>query len=549
MPITIHALASKCLRSLSLGLTLGLAIFASVEGLAQATATLPATPTIAPLPQAWQFGNGTLRIDPALGLRWSGKSANAEVVFMPFFDKLFGLKASPKGTSLVCKLSGTPKKMPAGFPDASYQLSVNAKGIQIMAPTEAGLLAGCQSLLQLISVPKTSGEALSIPYIEIQDAPRFAWRGMHLDVSRHFYPISFLKKYIDLLVLNKMNLFHWHLTDDQGWRIEIKKYPLLTQVGGWRKETRKWLGGSKLQDYDGRRHGGFYTQAEVKELVVYAAQRQVTILPEIELPGHVQALLAAYPQYGCTDQKLEVWTTWGVSKNIINPNQQSVDLFKDILAEVMPLFPSPYIHIGGDEAAKDQWIANPAIQQQIKTLGLKDEHELQSWFIKQIEQYVNNQGKQIIGWDEILEGGLAPNAAVMSWRGTAGGIAAAKAKHLVVMTPSQFVYFDHYQSDRKWEEPLAIGGNVSLEQVFSFDPAPDSLGAAINQYILGAQGNVWTEYIASEKHVEYMVNPRIIALSEVLWSGANKPKDFKAFKPRCTALFNRVKALGYEGRE
>lgn len=417
----------------------------------------------------------------------------------------------------------------------AYSLSIDSERVYARASAPPGLFYAFQSLKQLL--PDSSTNAPGLPALEINDAPRFGWRGMHLDVCRHFFPPEFVKQYIDYLAAVKMNRFHWHLTDDQGWRIEIKAYPKLTEIGSWRKETVIGHARNRPAKFDGQKHGGFYTQEDVKEIVKYAQDRFITIIPEIEMPGHAQAAIASYPFLGCTDDSVEVWTTWGVSPYIFNTEDTTFAFLKTVLDEVMTLFPGKYIHIGGDEAVKDQWKNSPRIQAQMKELDLNDEHEMQSYFIQRIEKFVNAKGRIIIGWDEILEGGLAPNAVVMSWRGTKGGIAASKAGHYVVMSPGTHCYFDHYQSENTENEPLAIGGFTDVEKVYSFEPVPPELSESESKYILGAQANVWTEYIATPEHAEYMIFPRMLALSEVLWSPQEKRnyedflKRLKAYRP------------------
>ncbi|MBP6697865.1 MAG: family 20 glycosylhydrolase, partial [Flavobacteriales bacterium] len=359
---------------------------------------------------------------------------------------------------------------------------------------------------------------MRLPCLRISDHPRFAWRGMHLDVVRHFFPVSFVKEYIDLLARYKMNTFHWHLTDDQGWRIEIKKYPKLTDVGAWRKGSQ--VGPYSAQTFDTLRYGGFYTQEEIRDVVAYATARHINVVPEIEMPGHALAALAAYPELSCTGGPFAVERGWGVFPDVFCPKEETFTFLENVMSEVMALFPSPHIHVGGDECPKERWHACASCQALMQKEGLKDEHELQSYFIRRIEKFVNSKGRKIIGWDEILEGGLAPNAAVMSWRGTEGGIAAAKAGHYAVMSPGSHCYFDHYQGDPA-NEPLAIGGYTPLEKTYSYEPIPEGLNPEEAKYILGAQGNLWTEYITSEDHVEYMALPRMLALSEVLWSPAS----------------------------
>ena len=347
-----------------------------------------------------------------------------------------------------------------------YMLEVTPQRVTIRAPQEAGVFYAMQSLRQLLppaifAKSVQQGTTWSIPGVRMEDYPRFKWRGAMMDVSRHFMPKDFVLSFIDLLALHKMNVFHWHLTDDQGWRIEIKKYPKLTQVGGWRKQTR--LGHeNRPRGFDKKPHGGFYTQKEIRDVLEYARQRYITIVPEIEMPGHAQAAIAAYPELGNTNEPLEVSTQWGIHKNIYNTNEKTILFLQDVLAEVLALFPSQFIHVGGDEAVKDQWRASPQVQARIKELGLKDEHEMQSYFIRRMDTFLTAKGRRLIGWDEILEGGLAPGATVMSWRGIKGGITAAKAGHDVVMAPTTHTYFDYYQAKEEGE-PLAIGGFLPVE--------------------------------------------------------------------------------------
>ncbi len=409
---------------------------------------------------------------------------------------------------------------PTQLDQESYQLKITKKGVTINAVGDAGLFYGIESLIQLLPVEKS--KSLVVACLQIADSPRYTWRGMHLDCSRHFFTKDEVKKYIDYLAMYKFNTFHWHLTDDQGWRIEIKQYPLLTSVGGMRSQTL--IGKpSKNDKYDGKPYGGFYTQDDVKEIVAYATERHITIVPEIEMPGHALAALAAYPQYSCTGGPFKTYTTWGVSDDVYCAGNDSTYTFiENILTEVFDLFPGKYVHIGGDECPKERWKVCPKCKKRMADEHLKDENELQSYFVTRIEKFVNSKGKQIVGWDEILEGGLAPNATVMSWRGTEGGIAAAKQNHYVVMTPGKPCYFDHYQSKAKDKEPLAIGGFNPLDSVYNYDPTPKSLSLSEQQYILGAQGNVWTEYITDFSKVEYMSLPRMCALSEVLWT---KPEN------------------------
>ena len=446
-----------------------------------------------------------------------------------------------------------------------YTISVKNDQINIRAniPNE-GLFNALQTLIQLLPTQKskTKNPKISIPQLEISDYPRFQYRGMHLDVGRHFFPISFIKKYIDYLALHKLNIFHWHLTEDQGWRIEIKKYPELTSVGGWRNGTI--IGRYPGTGNDNIRYGGSYTQEEIKEVVQYAKERYIEVIPEIEMPGHSSAAIAAYPWLSCFPEKPTeipknmiskastlqqsqgkiklVQETWGVFDDVFCAGNDSTFLFlQNVIDEVITLFPSKYFHIGGDECPKKHWKICPKCQQRMKELGLKDEHELQSYFVQRIEKYLNSKGKTLIGWDEILEGGLAPKAVVMSWRGEAGGIEAAKQKHNVIMTPGNPVYFDHSQSEN--EDSVTIGGYNPIEKVYAYEPVPKELSEVEGKYVLGAQANVWTEYMGNEKKVEYMIFPRMAALSEVLWS-PKENSNWENFEKRLPEQMKRYEMWG-----
>ena len=393
-----------------------------------------------------------------------------------------------------------------------YTLKIRRSSIYLEGGP-AGLIRGSATLIQLFYDAKNEKRGVSC--LRINDQPQFSYRGVHLDVSRHFVNKEFVKRYIDLLALYKMNTFHWHLTDDQGWRIEIKKYPKLTSVGAWRKGSM--VGAYRNQEFDSIPYGGFYTQADIREVVNYATKRQITIIPEIEMPGHAVAALAAYPEYSCTGDVKDVEKGWGVFEDVFCVKDSTFSFLEDVLTEVIALFPSKFIHIGGDECPKERWTKCPHCINTRYENNLRDEHELQSYFVQRIEKFLNSKGRQIIGWDEILEGGLAPNATVMSWRGIEGGIAAARSGHNAIMTPGTHCYFDHYQGE-KANEPLAIGGFTPLEKVYAFRPIPDSLTKEEGKYILGAQANLWSEYMYDEKQVEYMLFPRLCALSEVLWT-------------------------------
>lgn len=428
----------------------------------------------------------------------------------------------------------------------AYRITVKKDLIQITGADEAGVFYGIQTLRKATPV----GERISVAYapVTINDAPRFGYRGTELDVARHFQPVAFIKKFIDMLALHQINRFHWHLTEDQGWRIEIKAYPKLTEIGSRRSET---VIGRNTEEYDGTPHGGFYTQEEIKEIVAYAAERYITVIPEVDLPGHMLAALAAYPELGCSGGPYEVSKRWGVFEDVLCPGKEAMFAFLEaVLTEVMDLFPSEFIHIGGDECPKVRWEQCADCQKKIKELGLKDkdgqkaEHYLQSYVTARIEKFLNEHGRNIIGWDEILEGELAPNATVMSWRGMEGGIKAAQMGHKVIMTPTTYCYFDYYQSKDRENEPLAIGGFLPVEQVYGFEPAPDLLTAEQKSYILGAQANLWTEYIADPDHVEYMLLPRLAAMCEVQWMHPDN-KDYESFLTRLPQLVTLYDRLGY----
>ena len=473
---------------------------------------------IIPAPVVYQEQEGINEIGNLISLNSDNLPEEIKGYFIDKLLNVFGIQVvvNTNSTKVVFKkINNTP-------PD--YYTITISENILITYSSEASCFYAVNSLLQLIQ-----GEKGTYYFNKcfIQDYPKFEWRGLHLDVSRHFYSVAEVKRFIDLMAMYKFNTFHWHLTDDQGWRIEIKKYPKLTEIGAWRDSTINDHYTTKPRTYTVEKYGGFYTQDQIKEVVEYAQNRFVSIVPEIEMPGHSRAALAAYPYYSCTGKQLEVPGLWGVFDEVFCAKEESIDFLKDILSEVIELFPSQYIHIGGDEAPKVRWKTCPRCQKVIRENGLKDEHELQSFFIREIDEYLTSKGRKLIGWDEILEGGLSPNAAVMSWRGFEGGIEAAKQEHYVVMTPGSHCYFDHYQSSNP-NEPLAIGGYTPLEKVYDFNPIPKGFTEQQAHYILGGQANLWTEYIPDMKQLEYMTYPRALALSQALWS-ENKPPfdDFK----------------------
>ncbi len=444
----------------------------------------------------------------------------------------FGIKTneSKESTKIYCSINENLRK------ESKYKLIINQKGIQITASDFEGLYYALQTMKQIFDTDDSN--LLCIPHCEINDYPRFKYRGMHLDVCRHYFNVDFIKKYIDLLAYHKFNYFHWHLTEDQGWRIEIKKYPKLQEIAAFRKETLIGHYNDQPHKFDNTKYGAYYSHSEIKEIVKYAEERMITVVPEIEMPGHAQAALAAYPQLGCTGGPYEVLTKWGISENVYCPYEKTFDFLEGVIDEVVELFPGPYIHIGGDECPKTTWKNSAFCQQLIKDKALKDEHGLQSYFIKRMQAYINEKGKKIIGWDEILEGGIAPNATVMSWRGTEGGIQAAKQGHEVIMTPTSHCYFDYYQSEDE-NEPLAIGGFLPLERVYNYEPIPAELDSEFHKYVLGAQGNVWTEYMNTSNQVEYMAYPRACAISETNWSPVAK-KNYKYFTKKLQSHYNRL---------
>jgi len=429
----------------------------------------------------------------------------------------------------------------------AYQLKINAKNITISASNESAIFHGIQTLRKSIPIDK-NGNNINLPAVEINDYPRFAYRGAMLDVGRHYFPVEFIKKYIDILALHNINNFHWHLTDDQGWRIEIKKYPHLTKVGSIRKQT---VIGHNTGRYDSIPYGGYYSQNELKEIVAYAQDQFITIIPEIDFPGHMLAALASYPELGCTAGPYDVATRWGIFEDVLCAgNDKTMQFMEDVLSELIQVFPSKYIHIGGDECPKTRWKSCSKCQARIKAEGLvadskhSAEDRLQSYCISRAEKFLNSKGRQIIGWDEILEGGLAPNATVMSWRGIKGGIEAAKQKHKVIMSPNSHMYFDHYQSQDKENEPLAIGGFLPVEKVYSYEPLPKELTTDEQKMILGVQGNLWTEYILTSKQLEYMLLPRLAALCEVQWTMPEK-KNYQDFLLRMPELINIYNLKNY----
>ena len=507
---------------------------------------------IIPEPISLKIGTGNFILSKATAIVVADEGDRKSAEFLnEYLKTIYGFslpitrKTGTKSIRLVTrKFINAPEK------DA-YLFTSAPGGISIEGDTYAGTFHGIQTLIQLLPVIPAS--SLKIPAVTVQDAPRFGYRGMMLDVCRHFLPVPMVKRFIDYLAFHKMNRFHWHLTDDQGWRIEIKKYPKLTQVGAYRNGTI--IGRFPGTGNTNQRYGGFYTQAQIREVVAYAANRFITVVPEIEMPGHGSAAIAAYPELSCFPEVptiryfppkctwggdsagKQVQQTWGVFDDVFCAGKENTFTFlQDVVAEVMPLFPSKYIHVGGDECPKKNWEKCPSCQKRMKDNNLKDEHELQSYVIQRMEKFINSKGKTLIGWDEILEGGLAPNAVVMSWRGEKGGIEAAKQKHQVIMSPTTYAYFDYKQVDK--EDSLTIGGDVSLEKIYGYEPIPAELSADEAGFVLGAQANLWCEYITNMRKLEYMIFPRLSALSEVTWSAKDK-KDWTNFEDKLRVQFKR----------
>ena len=510
--------------------------------------------SIIPQPTSLKVNEGTFSISAKTTLQIKSAGQQKAANFLnKYLQEFYGFQLKVivgTGAKNAISLVNTNGNAPKG----TYTLESTNNGVAIKGANEEGVFYGVQSLIQLLPIQKSA--TLNIPAVSIQDQPRFVYRGMHLDEGRHFFGMDFVKKYIDFIAMYKLNTFHWHLTEDQGWRIEIKKYPKLTTVGGFRNANI--IGRYPGKGSNNTRYGGYYTQAQIKEIVKYAADRFVTIIPEIEMPGHASAAIAAYPELSCfpnestpaiptmhsaaTLEALKkpgtkiVQETWGVFDDVFVPSENTFTFLQNVLDEVMALFPSTYIHIGGDECPKESWKRSEFCQNLIKEKGLKDEHGLQSYFIGRIEKYLNSKGRQIIGWDEILEGGLAPNATVMSWRGEKGGIEAAKEKHTVIMTPGGWMYFDHQQN--KKEDSVTIGGYTTIQKVYSYEPLPKEMDPADHKYVLGAQANVWSEYMNNTAKVEYMVFPRMSALSEVLWT-SKENKSWPAFEKKLLHEFKR----------
>lgn len=527
----------------------------SYGSIAQPAQTCP----IIPKPAQFETREGQFRFGNSTMIRIPNGNAELKTIAEYFARQLqtaSGLTCCILPSTEAAPTANTLVLVPVaedGIGTEGYRLDITGNHITIEAAKPPGFFYAIQSLYQLLppeifSSTRTGASVnWSVPACRIEDKPRYGYRGLHLDVARHFFPVSFIKKYIDLLALHKFNTFHWHLTDDQGWRIEIKKYPKLTQIGSHRKETL--IGHyyeSDPQQFDGQPYGGFYTQDEVREVVRYAQSKYVTIIPEIETPGHALAALAAYPEFGCSAGPYETATKWGIFNDVFCPYDKTFTFLQNVLTEVMALFPGPYIHIGGDECPKVAWKKSAYCQSLMKKLKLKNENQLQSYFTARIDRWVTSKGWKIIGWDEIMDGSgppirVSPSATVMSWRGVEGGLKAARLGHNVIMTPGDFVYLDHYQGDRA-QEPLAFGRLTPLEKTYSYDPTPTDLPVSAQNRIIGVQANVWTEYLKTPEQVEYMVWPRAAAVAEVAWTPAEQ-KNWESFSERLPGLFQRLDHL------
>lgn len=493
---------------------------------------MPSMPSFVPQPVKAELLPNSFRLTARTALSFAPEDAGLASLIQREIAGFSGWNLPLKSGGSEGILLKRVKDLPV---TGSYRLRVGQKTVVLEAGSGEGLLNAFQTFRQALPPQATAsrpvkGVVWESPCLIVEDSPRFQWRGAMLDVARHYQPVSYIKRFIDLLSLHKLNVFHWHLTEDQGWRIEIKKWPKLTEVGAWRKET---IIGRPRKDakFDGIKHGGFYTHAEIKEVVAYAAERFITVVPEIEMPGHAQAAIAAYPQFGCSPVPLEVMTTWGVSDNVYNVKDETFAFLFDVLEEILPLFPSKFIHIGGDECPKTQWKADAHAQETMKKEGLKNEEELQSWFIRKIDKFLDSKGKRLLGWDEILEGGLAEGATVMAWRSMDYGVEAAEHGSDVVMAPTAFTYLDYYQSRNQDAEPLAIGGYLPLKTVYSFEPVSPKIPVDKIHHVLGGQGQLWTEYMKDDRKIEYMAFPRLCALSEVVWSPTSG-RDWSSFRKR-----------------
>lgn len=493
---------------------------------------------ILPRPLHCKTGSGYLTLTPTSGITWSGNGAEAIAELLgdylrPATGFAFTVKHSEGNSGGIHLHSdGNPASDAAGFRAENYWIEVDHAGVRLDAATPSGLARAIQTLRQLLPPEIFSSNVVAadwrLPFVEIEDAPRFRWRGLHLDVVRHFFSVEDVCQYIDLLALHRFNVCQLHLTDDQGWRVEIDQYPKLTEVGAWRKQTLIGREAARPRIYDGTPYGGFYTKDDLRKIVRFAERRGVTVIPEIDMPGHMQAAIAAYPELGCNASAEGVRCHWGISQNLLNVEPSTLRFFQNVLDEVMEIFPSIFIHIGGDEAHKREWTDNEQVQNRMRELGLHSEAELQSWFIGEMSAYLRSKGRRLIGWDEINEGGIPAGAAVMSWQGQEGALTAGKAGHDFVLASVEALYFDHYQDEPVAEEPLGFDGTISTALVYAFDPVPHGLPDSKRHHMLGAQGQLWTEYVKTVEHAHYMVYPRACALAETVWLPENE-KSYRRF--------------------
>ena len=499
---------------------------------------LPRSIELSPKGEVFQLQQGAVVTYPGSN---EVMASNAQLL-AAFLQADAGFQVVPQADAKPAKKQIIPITLSLGLQSENheaYQLTVGKKGIIIQGASEEGVFRGIETLRKAIGTE--AGDIVELPYVTIKDEPRFPYRGVHLDCARHFFSVDFIKQYLDVMALHGCNNFHWHFTEDQGWRFEVKSMPELAKKGSIRKET---VIGRNSGIYDGQEYGGYYTQQECREIVDYAAKRFINVIPEIDLPGHMLGALHVYPELGCTGGPYDVWCQWGVSADVLCAgNPKTLEFLKKVLDEVADVFPSKYIHIGGDESPRDRWKQCPKCQAKMKELGLTREAELQTYINKELEAYMQNKGRDLIGWDEILEGGLSEKAIVMSWRGSQGGIAAARQHHRVIMSPNTYCYIDYYQLKEQWYQPLGIGGYLPVSKVYSFEPTAE-LSEEEAKYIMGPQVNLWCEYVAYPEHAMYMLLPRLDAISEVQWMQQDK-KDFEAFKNRLPRMQKLYDKLGY----
>jgi hexosaminidase len=507
-------------------------------------------PAVVPAPTSLTEGSGAFALHDRVRIVAPGELSRTVAWLQSALRPATGLLLAAAGPDWRSADRAIVVGLDTRLEPSGYRLEVTVDGIVLQGADEAGLFAGCQTLLQLLPPDiyrraRVADVEWVIPAVSIADAPRFEWRGAMLDVARHFMPKNDVLRFIDLMAMHKLNTLHWHLSDDQGWRVEILRYPRLTEIGSWRRETQ--VGAVAGSPTDGRPHGGFYTQADIREIVAYAAERHITVVPEIDVPGHSQAAIAAYPELGVGGEARlrQVHTGWGVILDVLNMEESTVEFYRGVLDEIIDLFPSPYIGIGGDECPRDQWRSDPRTQELMRERGLTDESQLQTWFMARLDEHVTSRGRRSVGWDEILEGDVSRSTVVLSWRGMTGAVTAARRGHDVVSCPDDQVYLDYRQSERP-DEPIPVAIPLTLRDVYAFEPVPESLTPDEATRILGGQGNIWTEHMDSPRTVDYFAFPRLCALAEVLWSGPGG--DFDDFAGRLDTHLARLDAIGVEYR-